>query len=332
MNYTEFTAEIKAGLPKSLYIMLGAEEFLKEHCAEQAKKRLIAEGTEDFNFLSYSEMPDFTACNSFVNTLPLMGGRKLLILRKCGFFGKNIKQKADWEEMFSNLPEYICVLLWEAEDEKGKKSSPPLKKVCEKAGVTVEFPFQTEAKLTVWLAKIAANGGKLIDKSCASYIIGSLGRSMNVLKTEMQKITAYAEGEQITRADVDAVIIKPAEDRAFKLIDAVMEGRRDLCLGYLREMQRMRTEPVAFLSLLSGKLLSVYHAKLLLGEGLQSGAAAKALGGGWMAEKSVRQAQRSSEAKLERLISLCQNADKSVKQGKADAWAALELVTAEMRL
>ncbi len=305
---------------------------MKEHCAEQAKKRLIAEGTEDFNYLSYSEMPSFTDCNGFVNTLPLMGGRKLLLLRKCGFFGRSVKQKSDWEEMFSNLPDYICVLLWEAEDEKGKKASSSLKKVCEKAGVTVEFPLQTEAKLVPWLAKVAANGGKLIDRNCASYIIGSLGRSMCVLKTEMQKITAYAQGEQITRDDVDAVIIKPTEDRAFKLIDAVMEGRRDLCFGYLREMQRMRTEPVAFLSLLSGKVLGVYHAKLLLNEGLQSRAAEKAMGGGWMAEKSVRQAQRSSEAKLERLISLCQSADKSVKQGKTDAWAALELITAEMKI
>ena len=31
MNYTEFTAEIKAGLPKSLYILTGEEEYLKEH-------------------------------------------------------------------------------------------------------------------------------------------------------------------------------------------------------------------------------------------------------------------------------------------------------------
>lgn len=333
MNYTEFTAEIKAGLPKSLYVLTGEEEYLKEHCAAQAKKRLIDPALEDFNFQSYSEMPDFTACNSFVNTLPMMGERKLLVLRRCGFFERRVKQKADWEEMFSGLPEYICVLLWEGENEKGKKSSAsPLRKACEKAGVVVEFPFQTEAKLIPWIAKAAAGGGKLIDRNTASYIIGSLGRSMSVLKTEMQKIVAYAPGEQITREDVDAVIVKPAEDKVFKLVDAIMDGRRDLCYAYLYDLRQNRTEPVAFLSLFSGQLLTMYHARLLLDEGLTGAAAAKALGGGWLSEKSVRIASRTNDARLERLIDLCRGADRSIKQGRSEPWAALEMVVTEMRI
>lgn len=332
MTYSEFTAEIKAGLPKRLYILAGPEEFLKEHCASLAKKKLVDPSLEDFNFQSYNEIPDFTACNSFVNTLPMMSERKLLVLRKCGFFEKNLKQKADWEDMFKSLPEHICVLLWEPEPEKGKKGASPLRRICEKAGETVDFPLQTEAKLIPWLAKIAANGGKLIDKGCASYIIGSLGRSMSVLKTEMQKINAYAGGEQITRADIDAVIIRPTEDKVFKLTDAIMQGRRDLCYGYLYDLQQSRAEPVAFLSLFSGQLINIYHAKLLLNEGFQAAAAAKTLGGGWMADKSVRLAQRSSEEKLERLIRLCQNADSTIKSGKAEAWAALELIIAEMKI
>ncbi|MCH5187940.1 MAG: DNA polymerase III subunit delta [Oscillospiraceae bacterium] len=333
MNYTEFTAEIKAGLPKSLYILTGEEDYLKEHSVAQAKKRLIDPGLEDFNFQSYSEMPDFTACNSFVNTLPMMSERKLLVLRNCGFFEKNVKQKADWEEMFTKLPEYICVLLWEGENEKGKKSSvPPLRKVCEKIGIVVEFSFQTEAKLIPWLAKAAAGGGKLIDRSVASYIISSLGRSMSVLKTEMQKIVAYAHGEQITRDDVDAVIVKPTEDKVYKLIDAIMDGRRDLCYAYLYDLRQNRTEPIPFLGLFSGRLVMVYHARLLLDEGLTSAAAAKALGGGWLNEKSVRIASRTNDARLERLIDLCRGADRSMKQGRVESWAALEMIVTEMRI
>lgn len=332
MNYDEFKAEIKAGLPRSLYVLAGEEDFLKEHAAMQARKRLVDPAFEDFNFQSFSEIPDFTACNSFVSTLPMMSDRKLLVLRRCGFFDRSIKQRSDWEEMFSDLPDHVCVLLWEDTAEKSKKSAPPLRKVCEKAGVVVDFPLQTEAKLIPWLAKIADGGGKLIDRNCASYIIGSLGRSMSVLKPEMQKITAYAAGEQITRQDIDAVIVRPAEDNVFKLADAMMEGRRDLCYGYLYEQRRNRTEPVYFLSMFSGRVINIYRAKLLLGEGFKSAAAAKALGGGWQAEKSVRQAQRSTELQLERLIELCQSADKSIKQGRIDPWAALETIVAEMRI
>ena len=235
--------------------------------------------------------------------------------------------------MFTKLPEYICVLLWEGESEKEKKSSaPPLRKTCEKVGVVVEIPFQTEVKLIPWLAKAAAAGGKLIDKNTASYIISSLGRSMSVLKTEMQKIVAYAHGEQITRDDVDAVIVKPTEDKVYKLIDAIMDGRRDLCYTYLYDLRQNRTEPRSFLALFSGRLLTIYHARLLLDEGLTGAAAAKALGGGWLNEKSVRIASRTNDARLERLIDLCREADRSIKQGRGEPWSALEIVVTEMRI
>lgn len=333
MTYTEFTAEIKAGLPKSLYIFTGPEDFLKEYCIDKAKEKLVDEAFEDFNFQSYSSVPDFSVCGDFVNSLPMMSERKLLVLRKCGFFERSLKQKSDWEDMFANLPASVCVLLWEADPEKGKKAAAsPVRKACEKAGATVEFPFQTEAKLIPWIAKIAAGGGKLIDRSCASYLIASLGRSMSILKTEMQKVSAYAAGEQITRADIDAVIVRPAEDKAFKLIDAVMDSRRDLCYAYLYELKQNRTEPVAFLSLLSGQILSIYKAKLLLGEGWQRSVVLKKMGGGWTAEKSLNKAARASEEGLERLIGMCRDADMNIKQGRTEPWTALELVIAEARV
>ena len=332
MTYTEFQAEIKAGLPKSLYIFTGPEDFLKEHSIEKAKEKLVMPGFEDFNFQSYSSVPDFGLCADFVNGLPMMSDRKLLVLRKCGFFGNSLKAKADWEDMFANLPESVCVLLWEPDPEKGKKGAAGLRKVCEKAGITVEFPLQTEAKLLPWLAKIAAADGKLIDRNCASYLIASLGRSMSVLKTEMQKVNNYARGEQITREDIDAVIVRPAEDRVFKLVDAIMDSRRDLSFGYLYELRQNRTEPVAFLSLFSGQLLNIYRAKLLLGEGYQRSVVLQKMGGGWAVEKSVNKAARASEEGLEELIGLCRDADRDIKQGRMEPWTALELIITQARI
>ncbi len=332
MTYEQFKNEIKAGLPSTLYLLTGAEDFLKEKCIEQAKERLVAPGFEDFNYQSYSDVPDFGLCADFVNGLPMMSDRKLLVLRKCGLFDARLKGKADWEELFSNLPPTVCVLLWEPDPEK-KKASAGLRKVCENAGTVVEFPLQTEAKLIPWLAMAASKGGKLIDRDCASYLIASLGRSMAVLKTEMEKVTAYAPGEQITRADIDAVIIRPAEDRAFKLIDSIIDGRRDLSYGYLGELRQNRTEPVQFLSLFAGQLLTVYRAKVLLGVGYQRSVVAKKLGvAPFVADKSVNKAARVSEEGLENLISLCRDADRDIKQGRIEPWTALDMLVAQAKL
>ena len=343
MTYTEFAAEIKAGLPASLYLLTGPEDFLKEKCIEQAKKKLVAPGFEDFNFQSYSDVPDFGVCADFVNGLPMMSDRKLLVLRRCGFFDSRLKGKADWMELFSALPPSVCVLLWEPDSEKksskkktaeAKKKKPSgLRELCENVGVMVDFQLQPESKLVPWLARAAANGGKLIDRGCASYMIASLGRSMGVLKTEMEKIAAYAAGEQITRADIDAVIIRPEEDRVFKFIDSILDGRRDLSFGYLAELRQNQAEPRQFLSTLYGQLITVYRAKLLLGEGYQRGAVTKKLGvAQYVAEKSVAKAARVSEEGLEGLISLCRDADRDIKSGKVEVWTALDLIVAQARV
>ncbi len=330
MTYNEFKAEIKAALPKALYIFTGQEDFLKEYCVDSVKKKLVAPAFEDFNFQSYSSVPDFSMCSDFVNSFPMMSERKLLVFRKCGFFQRSLKQKADWEKLFSALPYHICVILWEEDEEKGKKgAASPVRKACEKAGVTVEFPLQTESMLIPWLAKIAASGGKLIDRNCASYLIASVGRSMSVLKTEMLKINAYASGQQITRSDIDAVIVRPVEDKVFKLVDAIIDGRRDLGFAYLYDLKQNRNEPVAFLSLFAGQVINIYKAKLLLGEGWQKNVALKKLGGGWAMEKCLNKASRASEEGLERLIEMCRNADRDVKQGRMDPWISLELIISQ---
>lgn len=339
MTYSDFNKEIKAGLPASLYLLTGPEDFLKEKCIEQARSKLVMPGLEDFNFQSFSEMPEFSLCADFVNSPPMMGDRKLLVLRKCGFFGAHLKGRTDWEELFGSLPPTVCVLLWEPDPDKKKKPSAAQKKkpanfreFCATVGVTVEFPIQAEKNLIPWIAKAAMSGGKLIDRSCASYLIANLGPDMSVLKTEMEKITAYAAGEQITRSDIDAVIIRPTEDRTFKFVDDVTNGRRDLafaCLGALRQEQG---EPVTFLSLFSGQLLTTYKAKLLLGEGLSRSEVVKRLGGlPFVAAKHVSRAATVSEEWLEGLISLCRDADRDIKQGKVDSRIALDLIVAQSK-
>ncbi len=336
MSYEEFKSEIRAGLPRSLYVLEGPEDYLKERCAADAKKRLVDPALESFNFQSFSEAPEVSAVKDFVASVPMMSERKLLILRRCGLFAQGLRQKAEWAKLFASLPEHVCVLLWEDGTEKKKKSASPVQRAAEKAGTVVDFPLQTQAKLAPWLAKAAAKGGKLIDADCAGYIIAGVGRSMSALRSEMEKIAAYAPGRQITRADVDAVLVRPSEDRLFKLIDAIMEGRRDLCYGYICEMRQNRAKPAAVLWTFSDQLVGIYRARLLLSEELRQQAAARELMKGgivpFVAEKSVRIASRSSEERLERLISLAREAERSIKQGKSEPWTAFEMLVAEMRI
>jgi len=330
MYYEELRNSIKEGKIAPLYIFEGQEDYLIEFSIEELKKKLVEPWAEMLNFKSFSTLPPVKSADDFLETLPVMSERKLIVFRKCGLFSGNIKNKAQWENIFKNVAPFNCVVIWEELPEKGKKPTA-LRKICEENGVVVSFPLRSEAALKSWIARIASAGKKTIDAKNASYLSQSLERKMRVIKTELEKIISYTKGDEITREDIDAVIIKPVDENVFGLIDAVFDGRRELCYKYLYTLRRLEKEPVALLSLLSGQLLNIYKAKLYLISGLTRSQTVSKLGGGFGAEKCSAKAEKLKVENIEMLIKLCCEADGNIKKGKIGGWAALETLIAEYK-
>ena len=331
MYYEDLKNTIKQRNIAPLYIFEGAEEYLIEHCIGELKKALVEEWSEMMNFQSYTQLPPVNDAEDFMETLPVMSERKLLVFKKCGLFEGNIKSKAQWEKLFSSVAPYNCVVIWEKLPEKGKKANTVRKAAVSGGAVVVEFPLRSEASLKPWVAKIAAASGKTIDHKNASYLINSLERNMHSIKTEFEKILAFSKNEQITREDIDAVIIKPAAENVYALIDAIFEGRREACFNLLYSLRSLREEPVALLTLLSSQLITIHKAKLYLLSGENYSSTVSHLGGGFIAEKSTRKADKIKLENIQTLISLCQDCDRKIKNGLLGGWAALETIIAEYR-
>ncbi len=331
MYYEELRSTIKEGKIAPLYIFQGPEEFLIEFMLGELKKALIEEWSEMMNYQSYTELPPVNEAGDFMETLPVMSERKLLIFRKCGLFEGNIKNKAVWENLFSSVAPYNCVVIWEKLPEKGKKQNT-VRKAAEKGGaVVVDFPLRTEANLRSWIAKIAASNGKTIDQKNASYLINSLERNMRTIKTEFEKIIAFSKAPAITREDIDGVIIKPATENVYALIDAIFDGRREICYNLLYTLRSLKQEPISILTLLSNQLITIYKAKLYLLSGESHSQTVSLLGGGYPAEKCAQKAEKLKTENIQTLISLCQECDMKTKNGLLGGWAALETIVAEYR-
>lgn len=330
MFYEELRSSIKDGKIAPLYIFQGQEEFLIEFMIGEIKRVLIEEWSEMMNFKSFAELPPVNEAEDFLETLPVMAERKLAVFRKCGLFSGNIKNKTQWENLLGNVAPFNCVIIWEDAPEKGKKPSS-VRKAAEKGGVVVDFPLRTEANLKTWLIKFAASKGKTIDQKNALYLINSLERKMRVIKTEFEKIVSFSKENQITREDIDAVIVKPAVENVFGVIDAIFDGRRDSCYNLLYTLRSLKQEPVSILSLLSGQLITIYKAKLYLLDGKSHNETTAILGGGYNSEKCTRKAEKIKLENIQTLIDLCFEADKNIKQGRIAGWPALETIIAEYK-
>ena len=330
MYYEQLKSTIKDGKLASLYIFEGQEDFLIDHSITQIKNKLIDPFAEIMNYRSYSELPDVGEVVDFLETLPVMSERKLLVLRKCGIFTGNIKNKAQWEKLFSEIADFNCVIIWEELPEKGKKQNQVRKAAEEKASV-VNFPLQSEAALKQWLSNIAKKHEKTIDSKDSQYLIASLGRKMQPMRTEFEKIISYSKGSQITREDIDAVIVKPSYENVFNLIDAIFDGKREVCFNLIYTLRSLKQDAVELISILSGQLITIYKAKIYLLEGLSRSQAAQKLGGGYGAEKCTAKAEKIKLENIRGLIDLCYESDKNIKQGRIDAWTALEMLVVEYK-
>ena len=137
------------------------------------------------------------------------------------------------------------------------------------------------------------------------------------------------QSANLTREDIDAVIVKPVFDNVFNLIDAIFEGKREACFSLLHTLRSQKADPVELLSLLSGQIIIIYNAKLYLLDGLSRASTASKLGGGYKSEKCTQKAEKIKLENIRGLISLCYESDKNIKQGRIEPWTALELLIAE---
>lgn len=326
MTYDEFRPLIKSGGLSQLYLFTGEEDFLLEFCIDETKKALINPSFEDFNCKFYIEAPSFEDASSFIGALPLMSEKKLVVFNNCSLFDRRLSEKNRWAELFLSLPPYVVVIIRERGE--GKGAATDVKKAVTKAAQTVTFDFMPEARLKPWLIRFAASRGKSLSAQNASYIISSVGRSMTLLRAETEKIAAKAEEFEITKKDIDSVIIKPLTENVFRMTDAIFAARRDLAYASAASLQAAKQEGAAVISLIASQVLNVYKAKLLMSQGKSISEVKRELGGGFKADKAVSNASKVTLVQLENLIHFLAEADMSVKTGAMDAWCAVDLAIA----
>ena len=326
MNYDEFRSVLRGKDFSPLYFFTGEEDFLQTFCLSEAKKALIDPSFEDFNYKCYIEAPSYEDADSFINALPLMSEKKLVIFNCCHLFAQSLAEKAKWEKMFAALPSYVVCIVREKDEGKGKKGSV-VEQSIKASAVTVNFDFLPEARLRQWLVKAAASQGKTLNDRDSSYIIASLGQSMTLLKTEIGKICAKAEDTVITRNDIDAVISNRLEESVFNLIDAVFASRCDLAYSTLAKLEAANAEPVNIIALLASQALSIYKAKLMMTQRISIGEVKKAISKNpYAADKMIQKASKISMEKLEELINVLTEEEYKIKNGLADAKNSLYMI------
>lgn len=228
---------------------------------------LCPEGLDSFNYrrfegkgLPVDEIEDA------VNTLPAFAERTLIEIHDFDIFKSDDKQRL--YDLFSDLPEYACLVFIYSTVEYKPDGRQKINKEILKYASVVEFIVQDQDKLVKWIRRHFLDAGKNITASDAEYLAFITGGLMSTLNGEIEKTAAYSKQENITRSDIDAVVTPILDTVAYKLTDALVSRDNKRALQTLDELFQMREAPHKLIYSVSLKMRQLLVARICLEKNL----------------------------------------------------------------
>lgn len=319
--YQQLRKALKEGGLKPLYVFYGEERYLLEDSLKVLRKNLVMEGMEEFNLhLLEGKGLDLNRLAEAVDSVPMMSEHTLTIVTDFDLFGCKESDKERLLKIFSDLPEYGC-LVFVYDTLPYKIGRGKYQDQVKKLASIVEFVSPDRNDLLDWVRRRFAALGKKIDSSESEYLIFLCGSLMTGLLTEIGKIASYAKGEYITRGDIDAVAEPVLEAQVFDITDAVGARQFDRAFVVLSELFRLDQEPIMILAILGKHFRQIYSARLVLESGQGVGVLMDMwnMKTDWQAKKLMKHAHNCSLDWCRKAIRLAGETDFAMKSSGRDS-------------
>ena len=333
--YDKLRADLKAGTLENIYIFHGEEVYLRERYVEEVRAALVPEGFEEFNYhrlqgkgLTMQELAET------VEAMPMMAEHTLVTVTDLDIFKLDESGREALVEIFRDFPDY-CVLIFLYDtltykrDGKMKKLTGALDQFVQE----VEFCEQERAALVKWVRRRFAATGHDIDTATIDHLLFTCGTLMTDLVPEIAKIGAYAKGENVTVADINAVADPILDAQVFDMTNRITEGKYDDAARILGELLRMQTEPIMILAAVGKELRKLYTARMAIDSGKDKQWLKQLWGmkSDYPADLLLRAARKVDHAWCSRAVQHCQTLDRRMKSEKGmDAEAELKLFLMEL--
>ena len=319
VNYNAEVRVLKEQGPERLYFLWGPEDYLREQFLLTLKKRCLPEGEDSFSYkrLNGPEL-DPLELQQAVDAMPFLTERSFVELRDVDL--NRIGEPDAILEVLRDIPEY-CTVAFVQNAHFEPDGRIRLVKGIRAAGRDLKFTQASQGQLIDWIIRRFAACGKAAELEAVQRLIFISGDLMNRLIPEIEKVAAYAAGDRVTVADVEAVANHIPEAVIFELTDCIAQKKNSAALSVLAELlSDKNNEPIPMLALLSAQMRKLYAARLAMeqGLGIQYVMEVCSLKYDFMASKLLQSARGFSLPQLRRAVELCAEADYKIKSSSLD--------------
>lgn len=325
LNYNAELKRLRDEGPKPLYFLWGPEDYLREAFLNELRKTCVP-AQDEFSYQRFNgPAVDPAALGEAVDLLPFFSERRFVEVRDFDVNACRDSDAARLKQILADIPDYctLCFVFSPAYTPDGHTAAV---KALKKTAYCMEFTEQEQGALTRWVQTRFRALGKTVAPPDAEYLIFLSGTRMNALIPEIEKIAAYARGETVTRADIDAAANRLPEANIFEMTDCIAKRRFDAAAALLRDLLSDEdNHPIRLNVLISQQFRRLYAVKCA-NNAHRSRAEGMELCGithDFIYDKLLATARPFSEETLAGFVKLCAQYDYKMKSTGQDPKALL---------
>lgn len=319
---TDYAVELKTlkdGGPGRLYLLWGAEDYLRESFLEELKRQ-CGVSPSDFNYHRLSgSPPNVRAVGEALDAVPFMGEHTFIEVRDFDVNACREESAEELTKLLSDIPDYATAvfLLPLGYEPDGRLS---MMKTMKKLGSAIEFTAQSQGLLINWMTRRFEAIGKSIGRAQCERLIFTSGELMTGLIPEIEKIGGYAKGDSITDEDIDKVALRIPEASIFEMTDRLSERKFDAAAELMAELLQTGEHPIKLLAMIGFQLRRLYNARVALDEGLGRDFVMEScrISYPFLADKLLSSARGFTTAQLIKAVELCAESDYRMKSSSED--------------
>jgi DNA polymerase-3 subunit delta len=187
---------------------------------------------------------------------------------------------------------------------------------------------QPVATLTKWIGSLFKAEEKQITQEAAMCLLDKTGASMNLIKQEVEKLTAYAYDKPlIEKSDVEAVCTTQTVSKIFDMISAIGNKNEQTALNLYYDLLTLKESPMRILYLIVRQFNGILQTAEGLSEGKSNSQIAKDTGNApFVIGKYAAQIKNFSKEYLTEALNDCAKAEEDFKSGRISDKMAVEMI------
>ena len=302
------------------YLIYGNDYGLIKREIDKITNGIIDVVKYDLSASNVSEVIEEASCMS------LFGDKKVVIGENALFLtGTNtsVNHDIDYLTSYVNAENHDnIVILTVVQDKLDERKK--IVKLLKKNVTVIHKETIDEKDLPKFVIKEFLNNGYKIDYKTASYFVDYVGKNVDILLSEINKMIIYKDTDkEIFIEDILNISSKGFNDNVFDLSDAIMKKDFKKIFSCYNDLMILKEEPIKIIALLASQFTLVYQSKLLSKEGFISKDIASTLK---VHPYRVKLALETNypDFELKDILKKLHNLDYEIKTGKVDKIVGLE--------